>query len=105
MIGLSSRPPMVLQRLTQGGRPDIPPHSQTLQGLVAVIAELLVALHLAAEGPVPKGPVFDHPNRGGRRNRSGHRPDRLVVVVGFELDLRLYRAGWLLLRRSGAQPS
>ena len=55
-----------VQCLSEGGRPHVPPHPQSLQGLIAVIAELLVAFHLAAEGAVAKGFVLHHPDRRGR---------------------------------------
>ena len=58
-------PPMVWRALRKVGAQTSRHNSQTFQGLGAVISELLVALHLAAEGPVPKGPVFNHPDRGG----------------------------------------
>ncbi len=72
---------------TDCGRPDVPPSLQGFEGVLAELAELLAPFHLAAESPVPEGPVLDNkdPHRGCDGARHG--PDRPVVVIRLEGDL------------------
>ena len=64
---IERQPSDVMKRLAQGRRPDVTPAAKTIQGLVAVVAELHAALHLATVGPLAEGVVLDDPHRRGGR--------------------------------------
>ena len=105
MIGLSSNPPMVCSALRRVGAQTSRHISKPFQCLGAVISELLVAFHLAAEGPVSEGAVLNHPDRCGRGDRPSHRAHGLVVVVGFQANAAFIQQSCCLLQTSAAQPS
>ena len=69
---------------SQRGAPHVAPLLKGGKSIRRVVAELLEALHLPAEGPVAESLVLHHPHPHVARDGARHRADRRMVMVGFE---------------------
>jgi len=70
----------------EGWGPDIPPEAQAFQSSVTVVAKLLPALHLTAEGTVLEVSILDDPHGHGHRDRPSHGTYSLAMMIGLKRD-------------------